>query len=713
MPIHFADAKEVAQKIVDTIGFDIRLAIPLAAGKPNILVNELYQLAKANPKIQLKIFTALSLNKPQGKTLLEKNFYGPFVDRVFKDYPNLNYEEDRQQQTLPTNVRIIEFYFQAGKMMGNAQAQQDYVSCNYTHVARDLIDQGVNVLAQMVAPGNDGQVSLSCNPDVTLDIVEEYERKGKTDFLFIGQINPKLPFMYGDATISEDRFHWLLDDVKGHHALFSPPKMAVPLVDHMIGFYASTLVKDDGELQVGIGSLGDALVSSLLLRQKDNLLYQDLARGIGAVDRFGELIEKLGGLTPFVTGLFGASEMFVDGFMHLIEKGILKKRVYDHVILQRLLNEGSIGEKVTENTLFYLLERRVISPQITESQFHWLQHFGIFKARLDFKDGYAILENGDRLELDLNEDNLFRQVIQNCLGSRLKNGAVVHGGFYLGCNAFYDWLRALPEEEKRKIHMKSVRKINQLYGHEALDRLHRKNARFVNTCLMMTLTGGAASDGLADGRVISGVGGQYNFVAMAHELEGGRSIIQLRSTRMKEGEVCSNIVFNYGNITIPRHLRDIVITEYGIADLRGKTDSEVAASLIEIADSRFQEKLIKEAQAAKKLSKNYRLPENCKNNSPEDLMRITKPFRDQGLFKAFPFGTELTDVEIRVGRALKSLKKKSQVKAELVTTLAKAAAMTKVPEQVQKELERMNLDKPKNFREKFYARLLAAELMKA
>ena len=50
----------------------------------------------------------------------------------------------------------------------------------------------------------------------------------------------------------------------------------------------------------------------------------------------------------------------------------------------------------------------------------------------------------------------------------------------------------------------------------------------------------------------------------------------MRSVRDKEGktpEPTSNVVSNYGHITIPRHLRDIVITEYGIAELRSKTDS--------------------------------------------------------------------------------------------------------------------------------------------
>ena len=63
----------------------------------------------------------------------------------------------------------------------------------------------------------------------------------------------------------------------------------------------------------------------------------------------------------------------------------------------------------------------------------------------------------------------------------------------------------------------------------------------------------------------------------------------------------SNVVTGYGHTTIPRHLRDVAITEYGIADLRGKTDAECIAAMIDIADSRFQEKLLSDAKRANKI----------------------------------------------------------------------------------------------------------------
>lgn len=54
--------------------------------------------------------------------------------------------DDADAQRLPDNVRVIEFYCRAGAILGNATAQQSYISSNYSHVARDLMSRGVNLL---------------------------------------------------------------------------------------------------------------------------------------------------------------------------------------------------------------------------------------------------------------------------------------------------------------------------------------------------------------------------------------------------------------------------------------------------------------------------------------------------------------------------------------------------------------------------------------
>jgi len=130
---------------------------------------------------------------------------------------------------------------------------------------------------------------------------------------------------------------------------------------------------------------------------------------------------------------------------------------------------------------------------------------------------------------------------------------------------------------------------------------------------------------------------------MAHALPDGRSLINLRATGEVGDKLESNIVWNYGHTTIPRHLRDIVVTEYGIADLRSKTDSEIIEELLKISDSRFQQELMQKAKKAGKLRADYRIPEEFKNNFPHEIEEKLKTFKQQGFFQRFPFGTDFTD----------------------------------------------------------------------
>ena len=174
------DPEFIIDQIIEKVGKNVVVGTPLALGKPNHLLNALYNRVKNNPDLNLKIFTALTLDKPKGKSLLEKRFLGPMVERIFGDYPDLDYEQDRQAGTLPPNVDILEFYFPAGRFMHNDYAQQNYICSNYTHVARDMMDAGVNVLLQMVSEGTfEGRecYSLSSNPDITLDLIRLMQKR--------------------------------------------------------------------------------------------------------------------------------------------------------------------------------------------------------------------------------------------------------------------------------------------------------------------------------------------------------------------------------------------------------------------------------------------------------------------------------------------------------------------------------------------------------
>src|SRR5204862_4652268 len=209
-----------------------------------------------------------------------------------------------------------------------------------------------------------------------------------------------------------------------------------------------------------------------------------------------------------------------------------------------------------------------------------------------------------------------------------------------------------------------------------------------------------ASDGLEDGRVLSGVGGQYNFVAMAHDLEDGRSIMMIRSTKEHDGKFSSNIRWNYGHATIPRHLRDLVVTEYGIADLRGHSDQDVITSLLEIADSRFQDALLKQAKRAGKVRENYEIPDYARNNRPERLESDLARYRARELFPAFPFGTDLTPEEVVLRKALRKLKRMVSWNNLQLPSLAVIGKTIATPHDAHPYLKRMALDRPRSFKER-------------
>lgn len=713
-----ADPERVVDRIFDAVGTEVVLAMPIAIGKANSIVNALYRRAVDDASIHLTILTALTLNKPRSEGFLQRRLLEPLVERVFGDYPDLQYGIDRDAGRLPQNVSVIEFFFSPGSQLGNRYAQQHYISSNYTHVCRDLFDLGVNVIAQEVAPSEDGETfSLSCNPDVTLDLGDMLRRSDRRTF-FAAQTNRNLPYMYGDAVVQAEWFDGVLDNQALDHTLFGPPKTPVPDADYMIGYYASTLVRDDGDLQIGIGSLGDALVYALLLRQRDNTAYRAFLDELGFDDGFGAIVERKGDLALFEKGLHAGTEILVDGFMHLVSAGIVKREVYDQVVIQRLLDQDVIGSMVDAETLSQLARHGAIQSRLRQQDVDMLKRFGILRKEVGFDGDVLTVGAGVEIPADLDDPQARREIEAHCLGTRLENGSIVSAGFFLGPQAFYEWLGALADEDRRKIHMNRISRINQLYGHEELDRLHRKNARFVNTCLLMTLSGAAASDGLDDGSVVSGVGGQYNFVAMAQELEGGHSVLQLRSTRTAGGRLHSNIVFNYAHTTIPQHLRDIVVTEYGIADIRGKTDTDVAAALIEIADSRFQPALIKQAKSAGKLRYDYELPARYAANTPDKIHEALARHRQRGLFPDYPFGTDLTVQEQHLTRVLRglqrstaSLRGKFGLARDLCRSLWGSPLDTAPADEPQLELlRRMQLDSPKGVREKFYARLLLTAL---
>ncbi len=353
-----------------------------------------------------------------------------------------------------------------------------------------------------------------------------------------------------------------------------------PRVDHAIGVYASALVRDGGTLQIGIGELGDALAYALLLRHQQNLVWSEALAALGPAAS-DALIGAEGGREPFTAGVFASTEMFVDQLLELYRAGVVRRRAYDSLALEKLLAAGEIAERFDAGILGRLAALG-LGPVLSEAQFSELRRHGVFREETEYAGGRMRARGGPWIRADLGDPESRDLVAAHCLGRELRNGQVLHAGFFLGPRGFYAALRELPESDRAQFGMRGVGYINQLYGpDQELRVLQRRAARFVNNAMMVTLLGAAVSDALENGQVVSGVGGQYNFVAMAHALPDARSILCVRATRTHRGVTTSNIVWSYGHETVPRHLRDIVVTEYGIADLRGRTDEEIIMALLD------------------------------------------------------------------------------------------------------------------------------------
>jgi len=690
--------------ILDRVPGDIVLGIPLGVGKPNPFVNALYRRIKSNPTRKLRIVTALSLEKPVGHSDLERHFLEPLTARVFEDYPDLDYVKDSRAGVLPANVEVREFFMKTGDYLGNNAAQLGYISTNYTFVARDMALQGMNVIAQAVGAkevGGQLRLSLSSNPDVTLEALEKMRSAGQP-LIAIGVINRAMPFMPNGAEVAPELFDVLITDPAATHAVFAPPNAKVSAADYAIGLHASSLVVDGGTLQIGIGSLGDAIGQALIVRDRHGDEYRRILESLCTDGLKGRELGR------FDEGLYGCSEMFVNAFLKLIEAGIIRREVFADVALQTLRNNGRIAdETVTADTLRALLDCGRVRSPILESDLAYLQRFGVLRSGVQLRGDRLVLDDVE-CSNDLRDDASFDCVSRSMLGARLLGGIFMTGGFFLGPRDFYERLRTMPAQELAKIDMTRIDFINQLYGDDALKRVQRRKARFINTTMKVTLLGAAASDALESGQVVSGVGGQYNFVAMSHALPDARLLMLLRATHDNKDGLKSSIVWNYGHVTIPRHLRDVVITEYGVAELRGQSDGDVVKRLIAVADSRFQDELVREAQAHGKLEADYVLPERYRNNLPHTLQARLHPWTQAGLLPDYPFGTDLTEDELHMVQAMKRLKHASEHPAEMVTMAVKSLWEGKdVPPSY---LERLGLADAHSFKDLLIRRLFAGNL---
>jgi acetyl-CoA hydrolase len=162
-------------------------------------------------------------------------------------------------------------------------------------------------------------------------------------------------------------------------------------------------------------------------------------------------------------------------------------------------------------------------------------------------------------------------------------------GFMLGSKNLYEWA-----DDNPLIEMHRTEYVNDPF-------VIAQNERMVaiNSAIEVDLTGQVCADSIGP-KLYSGVGGQLDFIYGASRSKGGVPVIALPSTTvLKDGKLVTRIAAmlkeGAGVVTSRNHVR-YVVTEYGVADLYGKTIRQRASQLINIAHPDFRDDLEKQAK---------------------------------------------------------------------------------------------------------------------
>lgn len=184
--------------------------------------------------------------------------------------------------------------------------------------------------------------------------------------------------------------------------------------------------------------------------------------------------------------------------------------------------------------------------------------------------------------------NLVEAGVLTSAAKTLHQGKIV-AGFVIGTKRLYDWVDDNPLIEMRRTE----------YVNDPFVIAQNEKMVAINSAIEIDLTGQVCADSIGP-KLYSGVGGQLDFIYGASRSKGGVPIIALPSdTTTRSGKRFSRITgmlkHGAGVVTTRNHVR-YVVTEYGVADLYGKTIRQRAQALIGIAHPDFRADLTKEAK---------------------------------------------------------------------------------------------------------------------
>lgn len=348
------------------------------------------------------------------------------------------------------NFRHNAFFVGGTSRKAIDEGRGDFTPCFFFEIPeRFRTNMPVDVaMIQCTPPDENGKCSLG----VSVDYTQEAVRSAKT---VIAQVNKEMPWTGEHSLIDVTD----LDCIVEHDAPLielKPPKIGD--IERAIGENCAKLIRDGDTLQLGIGAIPDAV-----------LMFLDEKKDLGI-----------------------HSEMFSDGVVGLVEKGVINN------------------------------------------------------ARKTLHPGKFIV------------------------------------AFLMGTKKLYDFVDHNPA-----VDMYPVDYVNNPFIIAQNDNLVS-----INSAVQVDLYGQTASETIGPMQ-ISGVGGQVDFVRGAAASKGGRSIIAMPATA--KGKISKIVPFldEGAPVTTSRNDIDYVVTEYGIAKLKGETNRQRARNLIEIAHPDFRDALRK------------------------------------------------------------------------------------------------------------------------
>ena len=262
-----------------------------------------------------------------------------------------------------------------------------------------------------------------------------------------------------------------------------------------------------------------------------------------------------------------------DSFIHVSDIDYIVP--VDYELPELAMGEGKPTEKV-EKIATYIAE--LIPDEATMQMGIGAVPDAVLKHLYDKKDLGIHTELFSDGVIDLVEAG----VITNAKKT-LHPGKII-AGFILGTKRIYEWVHNNP-----LIEFLRTEYVNDPF---VISRNHRMVA--INSAIEIDLTGQICADSIGT-KLYSGVGGQLDFIYGASRSKGGVPIIALPSTAKDLSRIVPTLKTGAGVVTTRNHVR-YVVTEYGVADLYGKTIRERAQALINVSHPDFKEELTEQAR---------------------------------------------------------------------------------------------------------------------